>query len=163
MTEKRSETEIARDIHEELAVLPKQFGFSSVGHFLRAVRKAASGGGKKHGRKKARKTAAPRLRKRAKITNATRAKVKKLVKAGKTGGQIAKAVGISLPSVQNIKKALGLVRTAKKSTPKSKTHRTKATLKVAPKRRKKRSAPKKVSAPEVTLPPVPIESLIPPA
>jgi DNA-binding CsgD family transcriptional regulator len=36
--------------------------------------------------------------------------VKKLVKAGKSGSQIAKAVGISLPSVQNVKKALGLVK-----------------------------------------------------
>ena len=29
---------------------------------------------------------------------------------GKTGGEIAKAIGISLPSVQNIKKELGLVK-----------------------------------------------------
>ena len=29
---------------------------------------------------------------------------------GKTGGEIAKSLGISLPSVQNIKKALGLVK-----------------------------------------------------
>ena len=52
----------------------------------------------------------PKTRKRAKITDAIRAKVGKLVKAGQTGSQIAKALGISLPSVQNIKKALGLVR-----------------------------------------------------
>jgi DNA-binding CsgD family transcriptional regulator len=36
--------------------------------------------------------------------------VKKLVGAGKTGSEIAKSLGISLPSVQNIKKALGLVK-----------------------------------------------------
>jgi DNA-binding CsgD family transcriptional regulator len=36
--------------------------------------------------------------------------VKKLVEGGKTGSQIAKALGISLPSVQNIKKSLGLVK-----------------------------------------------------
>lgn len=53
-------------------------------------------------------------RPRAVITDKTRAKVKELVKAGKTGGQIAKATGISLPSVQNIKKALGLVEARKK-------------------------------------------------
>ena len=34
--------------------------------------------------------------------------------AGKTGAAIAKSVGISLPSVQNIKKALGLVQARKK-------------------------------------------------
>jgi hypothetical protein len=44
------------------------------------------------------------------ITDETRAKVKALVEAGKTGAEIAAEVGISLPSVQNIKKALGLVK-----------------------------------------------------
>ena len=38
-----------------------------------------------------------------------RAKVKKLVEDGKTGAEIAKAAGISLPSVHNVKKSLGLV------------------------------------------------------
>jgi DNA-binding CsgD family transcriptional regulator len=38
-----------------------------------------------------------------------REQVKKLVAEGKTGSAIAKEVGISLPSVQNIKKAAGLV------------------------------------------------------
>ena len=49
-------------------------------------------------------------RKRAVITDVTRSGVKKLVEAGKTGSQISKSLGISLPSVQNIKKALGLVK-----------------------------------------------------
>jgi hypothetical protein len=49
-------------------------------------------------------------RRRAVITDETRSSVKKLVGSGKTGTQIAKALGISLPSVQNIKKALGLVK-----------------------------------------------------
>jgi len=39
--------------------------------------------------------------------------VKKLAKAGKTGSAIAEELGISLPSVQNIKKALGLVKARK--------------------------------------------------
>lgn len=43
-----------------------------------------------------------------------KAEVKKLVQAEKTGPQIARAVGISLPSVQNIKKELGLVKAKKK-------------------------------------------------
>ncbi len=49
-------------------------------------------------------------RTRAVVTDATRAEVKKLVALGKTGGEIAKTVGVSLPTVQNIKKALGLIR-----------------------------------------------------
>ena len=44
------------------------------------------------------------------ITDDTRAQVKKMVESDKTGAEIAKALGISLPSVQNIKKALGLVK-----------------------------------------------------
>jgi len=49
-------------------------------------------------------------RTRAKITSETKDKVKALVKEGKTGAAIAKEVGISVPSVQNIKKELGLVK-----------------------------------------------------
>jgi hypothetical protein len=37
-------------------------------------------------------------------------RVKELTEAGKTGPEIAAAVGISMPSVQNIKKAFGLVK-----------------------------------------------------
>ena len=44
------------------------------------------------------------------ITDATRAKVKSLVAAKKTSAQIAAELDISVPSVQNIKKALGLVK-----------------------------------------------------
>jgi len=39
--------------------------------------------------------------------------VKKMTEAGKTGSNIAAALKISLPSVQNIKKALGLVKARK--------------------------------------------------
>jgi DNA-binding NarL/FixJ family response regulator len=100
----------------ELAGLPASFGFESVAAFVKAVRAAV--GGKPVKRRKARKVAAKKpvkkkkkkARTRAKITDETRAEVKKLVEAKKTGAEIAKALGISLPSVQNIKKALGLVK-----------------------------------------------------
>jgi len=39
--------------------------------------------------------------------------LKALVGQGKTGAVIAKTLGISLPSVQNIKKELGLVQARK--------------------------------------------------
>ena len=60
---------------------------------------SAASGGKVAGR-----------RTRAKITDDTRAEVKRLVAEDKTGAEIATMLGISLPSVQNIKKALGLVK-----------------------------------------------------
>lgn len=87
---------------KELASLPATYGFDSAAAFIKAVR-AATGGGKPGGR-----------RKRAVITAETKASVKSLAEAGKTGAEIAKALSISVPSVQNIKKELGLVKARKK-------------------------------------------------
>jgi hypothetical protein len=108
------ELAVAAGLRQELAALPATYGFDSVEAFLAAVRAAS---GKRRGRKPGPAKSAIKAvgkRKRAKITEATRAEVKKLVTAGKTGAEIAKTVGISLPSVQNIKKALGLVGGKKK-------------------------------------------------
>ena len=111
------EQSLAGELNRELSSLHSQYGFESVEEFIKAVRAAANGGstGGGNGRRTASgaaKTAgaAPKKRKRAVVTDETRAGVKKLVTAGKTGGEIAKELGISLPTVQNIKKALGLVR-----------------------------------------------------
>lgn len=103
------EQSAAADLKAELAHLPEKFGFASAKAFIKGV-KAATGGSS---RQSARSTG--KRRTRATITDAMRAEVKKLAEAGKTGGFIAAQVGISLPSVQNIKKALGLVRGRKKS------------------------------------------------
>ncbi len=99
------EQAIRSEMARELASLPRKYGFSSTQAFLKAVRSVAGNSMVKAGKKLAGKR-----RKRAVITAATKAKVKELVTAGKTGSEIAKAVGISLPSVQNIKKELGLVK-----------------------------------------------------
>jgi DNA-binding CsgD family transcriptional regulator len=107
----RLEKEIAAELAHALAALPAKYGFSSTAAFTAAVEDASDGR-----TRRARQAAHPatkRRRKRAVITDATRAKVKDLVKSGKTGNQIAGALKISLPSVQNIKKALGLVKARK--------------------------------------------------
>lgn len=107
------ETAIETDLKSELAGLPARFGFDTTEAFVVAV-KAASG--KRRGRRAGKKVAPQKpakRRKRAKITDAIRADVKKLVEQGKTGLFIAKAVGISLQSVQNVKASLGLVRKKK--------------------------------------------------
>lgn len=113
------EQSIAGELNKELASLPAKYGFQSADEFIQAVRAAAGGGrGKRRGRplgggaKAAAKPAAGgrKRRTRAVITDETRAQVKKMVGDGKTGAEIAKGLGISLPSVQNIKKALGLVK-----------------------------------------------------
>ncbi len=91
----------------ELAALPGKYGYDSVKAFIKALKAAAGGGRRKRG---AAKKAAGGKRKRAKITPELKAQVKAAVEAGKTGAAIAKELGISLPSVQNIKKEFGLVK-----------------------------------------------------
>lgn len=107
------EESIASELNRELAGLPAKYGFDSVPAFVAAVRSASRGKGKGRGPGRA-KAAGGKRRKRAVITAETKAKVKSLVSDGKTGAEIAKSVGISLPSVQNIKKELGLVKARKK-------------------------------------------------
>ena len=105
------ERAIENELRAELAGLPAKYGFESAGAFAAAVR--AAGGarrGRRAGAKAGRGGPGRKRRRRAVITDATRGSVKKLVEAGKTGAAIAKALRISLPSVQNIKKALGLVK-----------------------------------------------------
>jgi hypothetical protein len=104
---------VAAGLRKELAALPASYGFDDVEAFIAAV--SAAAGGRRGRAKGAGRPAGggKKRRRRAVITDATRAEVKKLAGAGKTGAEIAAAVGISLPSVQNIKKALGLVKARK--------------------------------------------------
>ena len=100
------ESSVASELNKELAALPAYYGFDSLAAFVKAVKKAAGS----RGSSKEKTASAPKAKRtRAKITDETRAQVKALVEQGKTGAEIAKETGISLPSVQNIKKALGLV------------------------------------------------------
>lgn len=102
------EQSLEAQLNKELAGLPAKYGFDSAASFLKAFT-AATGG--RRGRPAGQRGGpGKKRRRRAVITDETRAALKKMVDAGKTGGEIAKALQISLPSVQNIKKALGLVR-----------------------------------------------------
>jgi hypothetical protein len=125
------EQSIADELNRELAALPARYGFASTSEFVSAVNAATgSGPGRGRGRRRGRppgstsaastasaaKPAAAtgkrgrKRRTRAVITDETRTQVKKMVDAGKTGAEIAQTLKISVPSVQNIKKALGLVK-----------------------------------------------------
>jgi DNA invertase Pin-like site-specific DNA recombinase len=139
------EQKVEKGLKEALAKVHAEHGFDSVDSFIKAVKKA-TGEAETKGRNAANR-AFPRA-KRAKITAAVRATVKNLVKAGKSGAEIAAAVGISSASVQNVKKALGLVKTAKKPAPrkvkaKKAASTTSPKRKVAPKPKRKRAASKK--------------------
>ena len=92
----------------------KTYPFTTVGRgnfeFVKALKASTGSAGKGRRGRPAKAAVKATRRKRAIINDDTRANVKKLVESGKTGSQIAKSLGISLPSVQNIKKALGLVK-----------------------------------------------------
>jgi hypothetical protein len=137
---------LERSIATELASLPAAYGFDSHVAFIAALRAAGRGAGR--GSKRARTLAAPKARKRAVITNSIRSRVKDLFKAGKSGSRIAKAVGISLPSVQNIKKAFGLVKARKRPAAKPKARRVPIKRAAVPMVQKKRVSPRKATGPE---------------
>lgn len=91
-------------VNSRLLALPAKFGFKSVDDLIAALRtaQASAGAGKAVAAGKPR-------RKRATITPEMKQQLKKLVEAGKTAPVIAKALGISIPSVYKTKKDLGLV------------------------------------------------------
>lgn len=112
------EAAVAAERQRALAALPKEYGFDDADEFVEAVLAAA---GSRQGRRRppgrgvtSAREGKKQRRPRAVITDQTRSEVRKLVESGKTGAEIARQVGISLPSVQNIKKALGLVKGRKK-------------------------------------------------
>lgn len=112
------ESSLASSRRQALAGLHKEHGFASVEDFLTAVKEASrghSGGRRGRSAKTAPVKAAPsnggkKRAKRTRITPEIKQNVKSLVQDGRTGAQIAGELGISLPSVQNIKKELGLVK-----------------------------------------------------
>jgi hypothetical protein len=105
------ESTLAKERRQQLASLPKQFGFENLEDFIRAVREAS--GSARRGRPAKAAVRGQKRGKRARITPELKEKVKAAVQAGKTGAAIAKEFGISVPSVQNIKKEFGLVRSRK--------------------------------------------------
>lgn len=93
-------------LHAELSKLPGKYGFSNIEAFIAELRRAKGPSQSKSA--KARKAGG--RKKRAKITDEIRQKVKALVGAKKTSAVIARDLKISVPTVQNVKKALGLVK-----------------------------------------------------
>jgi DNA-binding NarL/FixJ family response regulator len=109
------ESELAKERRETLAGLPKEFGFESVEEFIQAVREASGSASRRRGRaaKASTSSGGKKRSKRARITPELKDQVKQAVQAGKTGAEIAKQFSISVPSVQNIKKEFGLVKSRK--------------------------------------------------
>ncbi|MCS6243566.1 MAG: helix-turn-helix domain-containing protein [Opitutus sp.] len=124
----QAEAKLVADRTTALAKLPSDYGFTSLNEFIKALTAAAgkASKGKKGKAAKAGKASkapkaakAPKAEKRGrtKITPELKAQVIEAVKADKSGAEIAKAFGISLPSVQNIKKEAGLVKSRTAAAP----------------------------------------------
>lgn len=108
------EKKAAAEVSKKLTNLHKTVGFATRADLIAALqgleapkraRKAKAAGSKKAARGGAKKRA-----KRTKITDELRAAVVEAAKAGKKGADIAAEFGISIPSLQNIKKAAGLTK-----------------------------------------------------
>ena len=108
------EQSIELEMEAELAGLPVKYGFESMPALIKRLKSIGGVRAKKtrapKAKSKAARPAAGQKRARATITEEMKLQVKALTEAGKTGPEIAAAVGISMPSVQNIKKAFGLVK-----------------------------------------------------
>ncbi len=107
------EEQIAVQLKCELAALPARFGFANVTAFIAAVQVACS-----ECQAWPLRTTLPRCKnsKRATITDYTRTQARHYLEEGRKGREIAQLLGLSLASVQNIKKALGMVKERKRPT-----------------------------------------------
>lgn len=105
------EKAVASEQRAKLSNLHKEVGLESTDALIEALMGLS---------KRFRKVKASSRSKRTRITPAIKAGVGKAVKAGKKGVEIAEEFGISIPSIQNIKAELGLVkkRSAKKAAKK---------------------------------------------
>ena len=112
--------ELERAVLEEresaLSRAHSDLGFASRSDLIKALN-ALEKAGPKRGRKKGAKAASAPTekkarRKRTTITPELRDSILAAVKEGGTGTAVAKKFGVSLPTVQNIKRAAGLTRAA---------------------------------------------------
>lgn len=111
----QAEAKLAADRVAALSRLPGDYGYANLNDFIKALKSAA---GKARKNKKVKGTKAPKAAPKAKAGKRTRAKITPelkqqviaAVQAGQSGAEIAASLGLSLPSVQNIKKEAGLVK-----------------------------------------------------
>jgi hypothetical protein len=108
---------LEKTISDERAALLRRLhveaGFASRDELIDALR--GLGGGGKRGPKPGKKAGkgGGRRKKRAKITAELRDQIIAAVKAGGTGNAVASKYGVSLPTVQNIKRDAGLTKKRK--------------------------------------------------
>ena len=104
------EAKLGKKMQREMASLPEKYGYDGMETFIAALQELSGGVGSAG---IAAKGKAKGKRKRGKVTDEVKQKVKALFEAEKTGREVAEAVGLSLPTIQNIKKELKLVKERK--------------------------------------------------
>lgn len=116
------EKQVARSLNKELSGLPAAYGFNSMEMFIWHLRQTSP-----------RRTILPKGNKRyrAVVTPAMRTKAGQMRKDGQPTRVISEQLGIAIPTVYNILKSLGLVKSRKAPKPAKKT-RKKAGLLAAP-------------------------------
>jgi len=92
-----------------LAALPAEYGFETLAQFIKALKSAAGAKPQAKRGPKAKPTK-PAKRKRARVTDEIKGAVKTALEQGKKAGAIAKEVGISVASVNVLKKSFGLTK-----------------------------------------------------
>ena len=102
------EAKLGKKMQREMASLPEKYGYDGMESFIAALQELSGGGGKGSGKGRGKGK-----RKRGKVTEEIIQKVKALFEAEKTGAEVAAAVGLSLPTIQIIKKKLKLVKERK--------------------------------------------------
>ena len=110
--ERKAETERKK----QLSNLHSNLGFATREELIAALRSvdgAAAKGPRGRKPKAATTKVAKKRGKRARITDDVRQQVIAALKSGEKGTKVAKDFGISLPSLQNIKKAAGMTKARK--------------------------------------------------
>jgi hypothetical protein len=105
------ESAISKNRRKQLEKLHADLGFDSRESLISALRSLGKGGA----RGRPAKTGGKKTRhKRTTITPELRARIEAAVRTGGKGMAVAKKFDVSLPTVQNIKRAAGLTRGSKK-------------------------------------------------
>ena len=108
------EAKLGKKMQREMAGLPEKYGYDSMESFIAALQELSGGGSSAGGGAgKAARGKAKGRRSRGKVTEEVRQKVKEMFEAEKTGAEVAAEVGLSLPTIQAIKKKLGMVKARK--------------------------------------------------
>ena len=110
----KAEKKVSLQLAKELAELPARFGYDDPSDLCVAITEAQANAKRSGGAK--RKAAAPKVKKRGKVTPHAIATIKKH-DGKRTAKELAKMTGLSKPTIAALRKRLGLVKPHKPGKP----------------------------------------------